>query len=121
MGYTYESLIDDGVLVQGTSSDITMFSTSMTSDLSGGDWVASYTISEKRGETPIIQRLLPLNDGTEGETPNTYFVHQILPSESSQLPAGMKYDVTIEIKNDSIGYNDEVAQFKLKILTQGVQ
>jgi hypothetical protein len=36
------------------------------------------------------------------------------------LEPGKKYWVTIEIKNDSIQYNAEVAQYKLKILPQGV-
>jgi len=119
MAYEYISLITDGVLVQGDSSDITMFNTSLANDLSTG-WSARYTISVKRGDTPLVLRDLPLNDGTEGETPNTFFVHQILPAESAILTPGTKYDVSIQVTNTSLNYNAEIAQFKLKILPQGV-
>jgi hypothetical protein len=116
----YKSLMKDDDLVRGTSSDINMFSTDMTEDLSVG-WEATYTIAETLEEAnPIIRRALPLNDGTDGTPANSAFVHQILPHESQMLEPGKKYWVTIEIKNDSIQYNAEVAQYKLKILPQGV-
>jgi len=65
---------------------------------------------------------LPLNDTVIQEVP-IYggFVHQIQPDESALLQAGKKYFVSIQIKNDSIGYSGEVAQFKLKIKPQGVE
>ncbi len=118
MGYTYKSLITDGELVQGSSSDITLFNTDMANDLSVG-WEARYTIVEKFGETPLVDRILPLNE--EGDLPaNSAFVHQITPSESQALIAGKKYYVSVQIKNDNMPYSEEVAQFKLKILPQGV-
>lgn len=115
----YESLIEDTEIIQGDSSEITMFGTQTGDDLSTG-WTAAYTISTALGEAPVVQRALPLNDGTEGEVANTYFVHQILPSESAQLTVGEKYWVAIEISNPSINYNGEVAQYKLKVKPQGV-
>ena len=116
----YKSLMKDDELIRGDSSDINMFSTDMADDLSV-DWEASYTIATSlENDTPIISRALPLNDGTDGEPANKYFVFQILPSESVQLEAGTKYYVTVQIKNDSINYNAEVAQYKLKIKPQGV-
>jgi len=116
----YKSLMKDDELVRGASSDINMFSTDMTSDLSV-DWEANYTIAEALEDpNPIISRALPLNDGTDGTPAGSAFVHQILPHESSILTPGTKYWVAVEIKNNSIQYNSEVAQYKLKILPQGV-
>ena len=48
------------------------------------------------------------------------FIFQILPTDSSLLEVGKKYQVAIEIKNKSLNFNVEVAQFKLKILPQYV-
>lgn len=116
----YKSLMSDDELIRGTSSDINMFSTDMTDDLTGG-WEATYTIAvELEDPNPIVRRILPLNDGTDGTPANSAFVHQILPSESQILAPGQKYWVTIEIKNPALEYNQEVAQYKLKIKPQGV-
>jgi len=110
----------DDDLVRGTSSDINVFSTDMTQDLMV-DWEARYTIAETlENANPIIDRALPLNDGSDGTPAGSAFVHQILPHESLVLEAGKKYWVSIEIKNNTIQYNAEVAQYKLKILPQGV-
>lgn len=115
----YKSLIGDDDLIRGTSSDINMFSTDMTDDLTG--WQAHYTIAtELESLTPLVSRALPMNDGTDGTPANSAFVHQILPHESEILEPGIKYWVTIEIKNVAIDYNAEVAQYKLKIKPQGV-
>ena len=46
------------------------------------------------------------------------FIFQILPTDSEILEVGKKYQVAIEIKNESLNFNVEVAQFKLKILPQ---
>lgn len=116
----YKSLMKDDDLIKGDSSDINMFSTDMADDLSV-NWSASYTIAENLGDAlPIVARDLPLNDGSDGEPANKYFVHQITPTESGSLTAGNKYWVTIQITNDVIGFNAEVAQYKLKIKEQGV-
>jgi len=121
MAYTYNSLINDGVLIQGSSSDITLFSTDMDSDLSE-NWEARYTIRESFDVSipPLVERDLPLYVGDEETPANSAFVHQIIPSESAILEPGKKYIVSIQIKNDNITYSEEVAQFKLKILPQGV-
>ena len=115
----YESLIEGDELIQGASSDINMFSTPMATDLSLGGWRGAYSVSTKIGEAPIFQRALPLNDGTEGETPNMYFVFQMLPAETASLAPGTYY-VAVEIENPDIDYNGEIAQYKLKIKPQGV-
>ena len=116
----YKSLMKDDELIRGDSSDINMFSTDMADDLSV-DWSATYTIAETLEDaTPIVSRALPLNDGTDGTPANSAFVHQILPSESEGLTIGVKYHVSIQISNPVIGYNAEVAQYKLKIKPQGV-
>lgn len=116
----YKSLMKDDEIIQGDSSDINMFSTDMATDLSVGGWSASYTISESLGAAPIVSRSLPLNDGTDGEVANKYFVFQILPAESEGLTVGTKYWVTVQITNASIDYNAEVVQYKLKVRAQGV-
>lgn len=116
----YESLISGGELIMGTSSDIYMFSTDMADDLSNG-WEAKYTIAENLEDpNPLVERALPLNDGSDGSPENSAFVFQILPHESTILTPGKKYWVSVEIKNGSIQYNAEVAQFRLKIKPQGV-
>jgi hypothetical protein len=97
-----------------------MFSTDMASDLSEG-WEARYTIAETLEDpNPLVDRTLPLNDGSDGTPENSAFIFQILPHESQILTPNKKYYVSVEIKNDSLQYNAEVAQFKLKILPQGV-
>jgi len=121
MGYEVESLIEDGELVQGASSPITLFYTDMADDLSGGDWVCRYTILDDYGNAPLIDRVLALNSEViDGIPINGCFVHQILPSESAILTVGTKYHVSVEITNASIDYSDEVAQFRVKIKPQGV-
>ena len=116
----YKSLMKDDELIRGDSSDINMFSTDMADDLSE-DWEAFYTIAiELESATPIISRALPLNDGTDGTVAGSAFVHQITPEESVLLTADTKYWVTIQITNSTIGYNSEVAQYRLKIKKQGV-
>ena len=116
----YKSLMKDDELIRGESSDINMFSTDMADDLSQ-DWSATYTIAESLEDaSPIVSRALPLNDGSDGEPANKYFVHQITPEESILLTADTKYWVTIQISNPVIGYNAEVAQYKLKVKKQGV-
>lgn len=121
MGYTYKSLITDGELIQGDSSEINLFQTDMATDLSGGIWQASYTIRETYDTPPVIERSLPLNDSEiEGIPVNGCFVHQILASESALLDPSKKWLVSIQIVNGDLGYSGEVAQFKLKIKPQGV-
>ncbi len=121
MGYEIETLIDDGELIKGASSPITLFYTDMADDLSGGDWICRYTIISDFGEIPIVERALSLNSEVlDGIPINGCFVHQIVPSESLLLTENTKYIVTVEISNASINYNDEVAQFKVKIKPQGV-
>lgn len=109
----YESLIEDCEIVQGDSSDIYMFGESTGATLDA-DWEASFTIIAAFGDSPVIERTLP-KDGTEEN-----FVFQIYPVESAQLTAGVKYIVGVEIRNTTLNYNAEVAQFKMKVLSQAV-
>lgn len=121
MGYTYKSLITDGEIIQGDSSDITLFETDMDTDLSGGVWQARYTIRTDNQTPPIVERSLPLNSEIiDGVPIDGCFVHQILPSESALLTPGTKYLVAIQIVNADLNYSGEVAQFKLKVKEQGV-
>ncbi len=84
----------------------------------GIDWTAKYTIRADFGTAALIERTLPKNSGTgfgDKYTAGTKFVFQIYPTESANLTVGEKYIVGVEIKNDSIPYRSEVAQFRVKI------
>jgi len=115
----YKSLISDMELIQGDSSAIWFIGHPDNRPLDDGFWDAEVIIAEDFGQTPIIRRTLPVNSGVgEGDkyTPGIKFVFQIFPEESIQLQANKKFAVTIEIKNESIFYNGEIARFKVKIL-----
>ena len=119
----YVSLIEDTEIIQGDSSDIYFFGNADGSQLDDGNWEANYTILTAFGTSPIISRTLPLNSGAgagDVYSVGTKFIFQITPSECAQLTAGTKYIVSVEIKNDTIPYKGEIAQFKLKVLPQGV-
>jgi hypothetical protein len=119
----YESKIKDIELIQGDSSDIWFFGLPDGSDLSGGDWNAVYAVLTDFGTTPIIERALPLNDGTgEGDSypASTKFVFQITPDESALMESSTKYQVVVQVNNLTIPYRGEIAQFKAKIKPQGV-
>src|SRR5574344_3147793 len=107
------SLIDNMDLIQGDSSTIFKFGES-NSRVLDSDWEASFAIIETDPNTPIVSRTLSKDDD------NMNFIFQILPSDSAGLEVGKKYQVAIEIKNESLNFNVEVAQFKLKILPQYV-
>ena len=107
------SLIDNMDLIQGDSSTIFKFGES-TGKVLDDNWSASFAIIETDPNTPIISRTLSKDD----EKLN--FIFQILPTDSEILEVGKKYQVAIEIKNESLNFNVEVAQFKLKILPQYV-
>lgn len=119
----YESKIEDTEIIQGDSSPIYFFGHEENIQLDDGNWVATYTVLTDYGTSPIIERILPLNSGTgTGDTypVGTRFVFQITPDESALLDAGVKYLVTVEIKNDLIPYKGEIAQYKMKVKSQGV-
>lgn len=107
------SLIDNMDLIQGDSSTIFKFGES-TGKVLDDNWEASFVIVETDPNTPVISRTLSKDD-----TKNN-FIFQILPTDSEKLEVGKKYQVAIEIKNDLLNFNVEVAQFKLKILPQYV-
>lgn len=107
------SLIDNMDLIQGDSSTIFKFGES-TGRVLDDNWEASFVIVETDPNTPIISRTL-----SKDESQNN-FIFQILPTDSEKLEVGKKYQVAIEIKNNSLNFNVEVAQFKLKILPQYV-
>jgi len=119
----YESKIEDLEIIQGDSSDIFFLGNSDGSQLDNGDWSAKYTILSDFESSPIVSRDLPLNSGNgtgDTYTTGTKFVFQITPDECSVLTAKQKYIVCIEVRNDTIPYKGEIAQFKLKVLPQGV-
>lgn len=114
---TYESKIDDLELIQGDSSNIWFFGLPDESSLEL-NWQAKYTIISDFGVAAEVERNLPLNSGTgTGDIypANSKFVFQIYPTESILLNPNQKYIVGVEIRNDTISYRSEVAQFKLKI------
>jgi hypothetical protein len=113
----YTSLIEDCELIQGDSSPI-YFLGSKDSRTLDSNWSAKYTIRQDYNSAALVERILPLNSGLgEGDkyTEGTKFVFQIYPSESSILTVGEKYYVGVEIKNSSIPYRQEVAQFRVKV------
>lgn len=113
----YESKIEDIELVQGDSSNLWFFGLPDGSVL-GADWIGKYTIRADFGTVALVERALPKNSGTgfgDKYTANTKFVFQIYPSESANLTVGEKYIVGVEIKNDTIPYRSEVAQFRVKV------
>ncbi len=119
----YESKIQDTDIIQGDSSPIYFFGLKDNSPLDDGNWEGQYTIIETFGSSPVVSRALPLNSGTgtgDTYTAGTRFIFQILPSESALLESGKKYIVSVQIKNDSISYSGEIAQYKLKVLPGGV-
>lgn len=107
------SLIENMDLIQGDSSTIFKFGES-TGKVLNDAWVASFAIIEADVNAPIISRTL----SKDQEKLN--FIFQILPTDSENLEVGKKYQVAIEIKNEDLNFNVEVAQFKLKILPQYV-
>lgn len=107
----YTSLIEDSDIVQGDSSEIFTFSES-TGAILDSNWSASFSVIENYGTSPVITRALPKSTDLKS------FIFQILPSESTQLTAGIKYLVGVQISNSAISYNAEIAQFKLKVLPQ---
>ena len=107
------SLIENMELIQGDSSTIFKFGES-TGKVLNDDWTASFAIIEVDVTAPIISRTL----SKDAEKLN--FIFQILPTDSELLEVGKKYQVAIEIKNEALNFNVEVAQFKLKILPQYV-
>jgi len=114
----YESLIEDTEIIQGDSSDIYLFTIDET-ELDEG-FTASFTIRKSFSEPAIVSRDLVRNDGSEGYVAGSQLVFQLKPEDTSLLTVGVKYIVSVEIRNPDISYNAEVAQFKLKILPQGV-
>ena len=122
----YESLVEDFELVVGDSSDIWMF-TSPSVGAFDPNWEAHMAIVEEMEDvSPIVIRQLPLNqellntDGTIKEEGNKYFVCQITPEESSRLVSETKYFFVVQIKNDTLGYKQELVQCKIKTKKQGI-
>lgn len=107
----YKSLIADTEIIQGDSSEIYLFGESKGVILDS-NWTASIAIREAFNSAKLISRDLPK------DTESTNFVLQLTPAETAVLMANKVYHVGVEIKNNSINFNAEVAQFKLKILPQ---
>lgn len=115
---TYKSLISDFEIVQGDSSAIWFIGLPDNRQLDDGNWKATLILADDFGINRHVTRSLPLNSGNgEGDrhSPNTRFVFQLLPSETKPLQP-QKYAVTIEVTNDSLSFNNEIARFKIKVL-----
>lgn len=115
----YESLIEDIDIVSGDSSPIWFIGLPDGSQLDDGNWSAKYIVTTKFGSSRIIDQALSLNSGTGyGDTypAGTKFIFQILPADSATLTGGQKYDVAVEITNNAINYNVEIARFKANVL-----
>lgn len=115
---TYKSLIGDFEIVQGDSSAIWFIGLPDNRLLDDGNWKATLILADDFGVNRHVARSLPLNSGSgEGDrySPNTRFVFQLLPSETKPLQP-QKYAVTIEVTNDSLNFNNEIARFKIKVL-----
>jgi hypothetical protein len=123
---SYESLLEDFDLIVGDSSDVWMFE-SPNVDAFDENWEGHMAITEDLEEVLTVVRPIPLNaelladDGvTILEPANKYFVCQITPEESSRLESGIKYYFVVQIKNDTLGYKQELVQCRLKAKKQGI-
>ena len=121
----YESLLDDFEIIVGDSSDIFMLESPNIDNFEG--WEGHVAITENLEEgTPVILRPIPLNeellndDGTVKVPANKYFVLQISPDESKLLTSDTKYWFVVQIKNDDLGYKQELIQCRLKAKKQGI-
>lgn len=96
-------------IIQGSS-----FSRDYTADaypdLSGGGWVGVWAIVTALGASPTTTGSLT-NTGASMEL-------KLTPAIMESVPVG-KYMLVAQIKNDSLGYKDEV-QEKLEVTPQGI-
>lgn len=122
----YESLVEDFEIVAGDSSNVWMFLSPNVPAFDSG-WEAHMGIVEELEETePVLVRQLPLNlellntDGTVKEPAGKYFVCQITPEESAMLESDKKYNFVVQVKNQSLGYRQELVQCKMKVKKQGI-
>jgi len=129
----YESLLEDFELVVGDSSEVYMLlspsvdSFSNEDPLKPSEWECHMAITEELEDTsPVLVRPVPLNEellndnGTVKEPKGKYFVVQITPEESSLLEPGIKYWFVVQVKNDELGYKQELIQCRLKAKKQGI-
>jgi hypothetical protein len=128
----YESLLEDFELVVGDSSEVFMLQSPNVDSFTpaNGDptaWKCHMGITEELEDTsPILVRPVPLNeelldeDGTVIEPAGKYFVAQITPEESMLLEPGIKYWFVVQVKNDELGYKQELIQCRLKAKKQGI-
>ena len=129
----YESLLEDFELVVGDSSEVYMLQSPNVETFNNEDpllpssWECHMGITEELEDTsPILVRPVPLNeelldeDGTVIEPAGKYFVVQITPEESMLLEPGIKYWFVVQVKNDELGYKQELIQCRLKAKKQGI-
>jgi hypothetical protein len=114
-----EYLVEEFTLIQGDSSDVSVFS-STDFDTFDNNWSATMAIVDTLGGTTIISRAVPKNDGTDGNPVNSRFILQILPSESDLLTPGNKYFLVMEVKNDVLNFKNEIVQTKFKVTAGGI-
>lgn len=122
--------MDEIYLIKGDSSDIFEF-LSKEVPLLDDTWEASWAITLKMGDTPIMTGALTKNadifnvDGVTVKTPaNSFFIFQLTPSQTETLAVG-KYYIGVEIRQMDLTTNiptfrKEVMQEKLVIKEQVV-
>jgi hypothetical protein len=128
----YESLLDDFELVVGDSSEVYMLQSPNVPSFSGttadpSSWECHMAITEDlEDDSPLLVRPVPLNeellneDGTVKEEGGKYFVVQITPEESALMTYDIKYWFVVQVKNDELGYKQELIQCRLKAKKQGI-
>ena len=120
----YESLLEDFEIVVGDSSEIYMVEAPEVGEFSS-DWEAHVAVTTDLEEQPILLRPVPKNlelqeDGEIIEPADKYFVVQLSPTETSILESDTKYWFVVQVKNDVIGYKQELIQCRMKAKKQGI-
>lgn len=128
----YESLLEDFELVVGDSSEVYMLLSPNVPSFGGSiteptKWECHMAITTDLEDTsPVLVRPVPLNlelkddDGIVVEEAGKYFVVQITPEESTLLEAGIKYWFVVQVKNDELGYKQELIQCRMRAKKQGI-
>ena len=114
-----ETLVEEFTIIQGDSSIVYTFSSTdfPTFDV---DWIATMAIVDTLGGNTVVSRTVPKNDGTDGSTPESKFILQILPTESALLTVNSKYFLVMEVSNAPLNFKNELVQTKFKVTAQGI-
>lgn len=109
------SLIQNTIeIVQGDSSDIYEFSSDDFPNLSSADWTSKFSIRDKT----VKGTELATGDLTKNED-NTAFIFQLTPTVSASLTPGLRH-LSIEVKNLTLNFRQEIVQVILNVKDSGV-